>query len=50
MQNTTNLVIIFSQSGSDVMPNENSSDEKYVQYFPFEELSLVPQMTHYHKK
>lgn len=30
MQNTTNLVIIFSQSGSDVMPNGNSSDEKYV--------------------
>jgi len=33
-----------------VVPNENSSDGTYLAYFPFGELSLVPQIAAFHGK
>lgn len=33
-----------------MVPNEDSSDEQYSAYVPFEELSFVPQIAACHKK
>ena len=50
MQNTTNHVMIFSQKGQMWCQMKTPRMGRTFRYCPFEELSFVPQMTHYHEK